>query len=483
MSNRGFAPIVLLIATGITALATLVATHIIKISSASQSQPSSTSSTILVKFKTGISKDKITEIHSQEKTKTKRSIDKLGVQIVELPQGATPSELVDQFKKLPEVEYAEENYLAKATFIPNDPDYSSQWNLAKIDAPSAWDKQQASAGPVAVLDTGIDATHPDLNGEVISGFNYISGDTNTADDNGHGTHVSGIIEAVTNNGTGIASIGYHGTLLPVKVLDSSGSGTYGDIASGIVYATDHGAKVINMSLAGSSSSQTLTDAVNYAKNHGVLPVAAAGNNGNSTPVYPAAIPGVLAVSASTSSDTLASFSNYGSDIFVAAPGTNILSTYKGSYTQLSGTSMAAPHLAGLLALALSSPNQSGLSVTSAVCQTADKVGPYAYNQSGWNQYFGCGRINAGKLFALLSGQTPVASPTPTPTPTPTLKIHGKGKANKADNTSSGAPTLIPETTQQQQQPIPTDSILQNLEKAPDKAIEALENAFSHKKSK
>lgn len=369
------------------------------------------SSTVLVKFKPGISDQAINALHQKLGTKVKRVIQGINVQIVELPANSHVADMVLQFRDRAEVQYVEPNFVVQSFFTPDDPYFGSQWNLQKINAPSAWDISQGGFGPVAVLDTGIDSSHSDLSGEVETGYNFIDDNTNTSDDNGHGTHVAGIIDASTNNGNGIASIGFKGTLLPVKVLDSNGVGTAGDVASGITYATDQGAKIVNLSLGGSSFSQTEQDAINYADQHGVVVVAAAGNNGNNSPVYPAADSGVLAVSASDSSDNLASFSSFGSDIFVSAPGVNITSTYNdGGYAEMSGTSMAAPHLAGLIALALSYKNSTGINIIDAIKQTSDKVGSYSYDANGWNQYFGYGRIDAGKLLTLLSGTT--ASPTP-----------------------------------------------------------------------
>ncbi len=374
-----------------------------------------TSATILVKFRTSVSPQTISAIHQQLGTHVERVIEGINTQIVNVPSTSSVSDILQQFKGRSEVEYAEPNFVAKKSMIPNDPYYSSEWNLQKIDAPKAWDSTQGGYGPIAVVDTGIMSNHSDLSGEVLSGYNFISNTTDTTDDNGHGTHVAGIIAAETNNGNGVASIGFKGSLLPVKVLDSTGTGTYGDVASGITYAVDHGAKIINLSLGGSSQSQTLQDAVTYAVQHGAYVVAAAGNNGNNSPEYPAACSGALAVSATDSNDNLASFSSYGSDIFVSAPGVNITSTYNnGGYAVMSGTSMAAPELSGLLGLAMSYQSSKNQNLLTDVEQTSDKVGSYPYDSNGWNQYFGYGRIDAGKLLTLIAG-----TPTPTATSTPT----------------------------------------------------------------
>lgn len=368
------------------------------------------SSSILVKFKSTASQADIAVIHRQNGAKVRQSIPGIGVQEIALPAGAEVGSSLEQYRSHSQVAYAEPNFVAQRFMTPNDTLYAKQWNLAKINAPTAWDVSQGGYGPIAIVDTGIDASHSDLGGEVSGGYNFVNDTNDTSDDNGHGTHVAGIIAGVTNNSNGVASIGYKGGLMPVKVLDASGSGTYGDVANGIVYATDRGAKIINLSLGGSSASRTLQSAVSYAEQKGVIVVAAAGNNGNNASVYPADYPGVIAVSATTSSDGLASFSSYGSNITVSAPGVGVISTYNnGGYATMSGTSMAAPEVAGLLGLALSHSAISSSMLLGYLEQSADKIGSYPYNASGWNQYFGYGRINAGKLMQLLASNTATAA--------------------------------------------------------------------------
>lgn len=395
-------------------------------------------STILVKFKGNVSEASITKIHQATKTKTKKIISGIKTRIVTIPTNQSTGQMIDKFKAMPEVEYVEPNFIASAFLTPNDSYYSTQWGLPKMSASAAWDSAKGSFGPIAVVDTGILTSHPDLSGEILSGFNFVNDTTNANDDNGHGTHVSGIIGALTNNGIGVSSIGYKSTLIPVKVLDSTGSGTYGDVASGIIFAADKGAKVINMSLGGASSSTTLQNAVNYANNKGVYIVAAEGNSASSTPLYPAACTGVLAVSATDSLDKLATFSSYGKNVFVGAPGVSINSTYlANSYRYLSGTSMSTPQFSGLLELALGYASSTGKTIAKTdmlnlVKSSSDKVGAFPYDESGWNQYFGYGRINAAKLITAISGKVPTPTPTttrsailsktaiPSPTPSPAL---------------------------------------------------------------
>jgi thermitase len=393
------------------------------------------SSSLLVKYKSSVSEAARSKINVGLGGASTRHIKELGVDVVQVTSTESLGETIKKFKARGEVEYAEPNYLAKRFLNPNDTLFTKQWGLQKIDAPKAWDISQGGYSPIAIIDTGIAASQADLSGYVQSGFNFVNDTSNTHDDNGHGTHVAGIVSAASNNGTGVASIGFKGGLLPVKVLDSTGAGTYGDVATGIVYAADKGAKVLNLSLGGSSSSRTLQDAVKYAQSKGSVVVAAAGNNGNSTPVYPAAYPGVIAVSASTQDDTLASFSSYGTHIYVAAPGVSIVSTYNsGGYATLSGTSMAAPTVAGLIGLALSKGATSIPTIVSDLKTTSDKVGSYAYDSNGWNQYFGYGRINAAKLLGVVAtGDTATTPTTPDEEDAdkPTETARDQGQTNRS----------------------------------------------------
>lgn len=421
------------------------------------------STTVVVKLKKGTSQATLDALNQKLGVTQVTSIAPLGAHVVSIPANVNVSDVIKSYQSQGIADYAEQNYLVKSFLTPDDPLYSQEWNLAKIAAPSAWDGSQISSGPIAVIDTGVDAAHADLKGEILPGYNFVANSTDTSDDNGHGTHVAGIIEAATNNGTGVASIGFHGSILPVKVLDSQGTGTYADVANGILYAVDHGAKIINMSLGGPSFSQTLEDAVNYATSHGVIVIAAAGNTGSNSPEYPAALPGVLAVSATDSGDNIASFSSFGSDIFASAPGVNITSTFNnGGYASLSGTSMAAPHLAGLVGLALGYANANHLSLSSSqliddLKKTSDKVGSRPYNTSGWNQYYGYGRIDALKL---LDAIQPIASPSPTPTqttvsPSPTTTTSSPTPTTTETTTASPAPTPSPTTTTPTAKPTPT----------------------------
>ncbi|SNY62822.1 S8 family peptidase [Paractinoplanes atraurantiacus] len=237
-----------------------------------------------------------------------------------------------------------------------DPYRADQWDFAKLKLTTAWQRSTGAGVTVAVIDTGVDAAHPDLAGNVLPGIDYVAGTTGVSTDpNGHGTHVAGTIAALTGNGVGVSAVAPSARILPIRVLGADGTGSMADAASGIVYAADHGAQVINMSLGSTDQLAAVTQAIAYARGKGVTVVAAAGNDAQKgSPVsYPGADPGVIAAAATDSADTVATFSNRGSYVDVAAPGVGILSTVptaKGGYGSMSGTSMASPHVAAVVAL-------------------------------------------------------------------------------------------------------------------------------------
>ena len=391
--------------------------------SAKRDDPNKDSRTILVKFVPNIdakgSIDDEGDVSGGE-LKTK-------VRLVKVKKDSSVDDAIARYSARDDVEYAEANYVASADSpplkTPSDPSYGSQWALAQIHAFDGWSTYPGAYGTpdgtvIAVADTGIDSTHPDLSGQVdtADGAVCLSGTCSSdaaLDDNGHGTHVAGIAAASTDNGVGIAGEAVSSSVMPVKVLDSNGSGTYASIASGIIWAADHGAEVINLSLSGAAYSKTLCDAVSYATSHGAVVVAAAGNDSTSIQEYPAACPGAIGVGATDSNDSLASFSDYGyPDVFVTAPGVSILSTFSGGgYATLSGTSMAAPFVSGLAAL-LRGENtaRTVADVKRIIAATADKVGSSSYggdqfNVCGggcsWNSSFGYGRVNVASALAFV----------------------------------------------------------------------------------
>jgi hypothetical protein len=294
--------------------------------------------------------------------KVKRAIGKIDARVVEVPE-AEVGEAIATLRVDPAVEYVErEVLLERADTIPNDALWSGQWGPKLVRAPKAWDATRGSAAVViAVLDTGVDFGHPDLESAFLAGYDFINNDANPRDDHGHGTAVAGVIAARTHNQRGQAGACWRCSLMPVKVLDASGWGTTSAIASGIIWASDHGARVINMSLGGSGATQTLANAVEYATGKGVVLVAAAGNAGSTTLFFPAAYPDVVSVAATTPSDKLYEWSNRGAWVRLAAPGCNTAPRRGGGYENFCGTSSATPLVSGIAGLALSlapeTPNQ------------------------------------------------------------------------------------------------------------------------------
>jgi len=343
------------------------------------------------------------------------SVRKLGYAHVFTSRSMETEELIAYFRERWNPVYAEPHYLYLANgmkaagqagmkarkeddadaagdvVVPNDLLYSAyQWNLPAIETERGWALTRGSDDIViAVLDTGVQLDHPDLRGRIAEGVNLI-GAGDPEDDVGHGTHVAGIIAATVNNGEGVAGLSWRGRIMPVKVLDSTGSGTTYSVAEGIIWATDHGADVINMSLGNYASAEFLHDAIRYAYDRGVVLVAASGNDNTDQPGYPAAYPEVLAVAATDAGDNKAPYSNYGDYIDVAAPGDAIASTYPGNrYAALSGTSMASPHAAALAGLIKSvNPELTNGEIMDIMRKTAVDLG-----EKGRDVYFGYGRID------------------------------------------------------------------------------------------
>ncbi|MDQ0192614.1 S8 family peptidase [Paenibacillus wynnii] len=285
---------------------------------------------------------------------------------------------------------------------PNDLLFSTyQWNLPAIETELGWRLSKGSNDViVAVVDTGVQANHPDLKGKLLAGYNAITNGSTPDDDVGHGTHVAGIIGALVNNSEGVAGISWYNKILPVKALDNSGAGTTYSVAEGIIWAADNGAKVINLSLGNYADSQFLHDAIRYAYDRDIVIVSAAGNDNTERPGYPAAYPEVLAVAATNASAEKASFSNFGDYIDLTAPGESIASTYPDSqYAALSGTSMASPHVAALAGLVRSlNPDLSNTEVMKLMTDQAIDLGT-----PGQDKYYGWGQIDIFKTLQAAGG--------------------------------------------------------------------------------
>ncbi len=373
-----------------------------------------------------------------------RSVERIAainVERVLVPEGQALETVMAQLRTSPMVKSCELNYrryaFAPLANGPNDYYYQhgDQWWLEAVQADRVWAEQVLPQGAnviVAIIDTGIMLSHPDLSGRLVAGKNFSRSSTADGnDDHGHGTHVAGIAAASTNNSIGIAGVASAPNikLMPVKVLDTNGSGTDTNIANGVIWAANNGAKVLNLSLGGPNANDTLKDAIHYARNLGCLVVVAAGNeavddNGNlDNPVmYPAAYPDVVAVAACDKNGTRAYYSEFGSYVDIAAPGgipsansTSILSTYpSGSFTlptyaYHAGTSMATPVVAGVAAMLFAQDlSRTPEQIENILITTAEKTGSNGY-ADGWNQYLGWGRVNCYKALTRQSTYAPRSS--------------------------------------------------------------------------
>lgn len=351
---------------------------------------------ILVKFHPGTAAAEVAAVHGRKRGHVRKTIEPIGVQVVQVQKG-DELRAVARYRDNHNVLYAEVDGIVRtAALIPNDPRFLEQWGLARVGATAAWGVTQSkNTIRIAILDTGIDAGHGDIFPKVVAARNFTTSNT-VNDRHGHGTHVAGIAAAVTNNHRGIAGMGFNSVLMNAKVLDDRGSGTWSGVANGIIWAADNGAQVINMSLGATSTTtpSALQDAVNFAWARGAVLVAAAGNSNSNALFYPAALDHVIAVGATDRTDARAGFSNFGPWVDVAAPGVDILSTFPrlrrtDRYTLMSGTSMAAPFVAGLAGLVWTTPTwgTNNVAVRNRIEATDDTINT--------DQPIG-GRINAAR---------------------------------------------------------------------------------------
>jgi thermitase len=358
---------------------------------------------LLVKFKLGKNEKGNAEI-KKIGAKVLEKLSKIDISRLSLPKGMTVERAVEVLSKLNIVEFAEPNYIQHTTSGPNDPKYDEQWGLKTIRAYSGWGIHTGRSNTViAIVDTGVDLNHPDLKNKLVKGYNFVEDNDTPMDDDSHGTHCAGIAAASTNNGVGVAGVCPNCSVMPVRVLGSDGSGTTSTVSNGIIYAADHGAAVISMSLGSPSASSTLDDAVKYAAKKGVVIVAAAGNDGVDLPFYPAYLEPCIAVGSTVQyTDERSSFSNYGDWVDIAAPGSSIMSTIPGNYGLKSGTSMAAPFVSGLAALMVSCSHASPDKIRKAMTGSAVPVGDWVSS----------GRIDVPKALEAIGCSAPSSNKTP-----------------------------------------------------------------------
>jgi subtilisin family serine protease len=395
---------------------------------------------ILVRFSAGATSAERERAIASVGGTADRVIDAIGVTRVALPIASRDDQTGLTALRLardPAVVSVEPDSTGSVQFAPNDSLYLTdpsfglgQWGLRKARVDQAWDVTRGSSGViVAVIDTGIDTSHPDLVGVALPGALFLTSPDpqctpvsagSIVDDNGHGTHVAGLIAANANNGQGVAGVAFGVRVLPIKALDCQGSGLLSDVASSVIWAVDHGARIINISLGSSAAQSTLQDAIRYAVARNVLVVTAAGNCGVAStrcgsvnePQYPGAYPEAFAVGATDPNDLRASFSNVNGYVALSAPGSRIWSTTPTypttlsrnnpgttSYAAFSGTSQASPFVAGVAALLLSKdPTLSPTQVADRLRAGADDLGA-----PGVDPEFGAGRVNALRAVGGVAG--------------------------------------------------------------------------------
>jgi thermitase len=356
---------------------------------------------LLVTYEEGASDDAVESLDEEVGAEVGETLPEIDAKLFEFPVvKGEPSEqarehalarIREELERDPAVESVDYNYLYTASFIPGDPNFGEQWGLSTTGFENAWSTTLGSGVSIAIVDSGADVKHEDLKHNIGHTRDLINDDGTVEDPFKHGTHVTGIAAADTDNGIGVAGGCPNCRLFIAKVLDGSGSGTADDVADGIIWGVKNGAKVVNLSFAGKGDSPAVKDAVDYATRRGAIVVAAAGNTSKSRLMYPAAYSNVLAVTATDQHDQLASFSNHGGWVDIAAPGKGILSTMPGGrYAYRSGTSMAAPHVSALAGL-LASEGLDRAEIKGRIFNSAVDLG-----RAGRDPYYGHGRIDAGR---------------------------------------------------------------------------------------
>ena len=391
----------------ISCLSLTVMTCAVSAAFAADTAPQWVKGRILVQPRAGITTEQLNTIVKPHGGKSQSHIHQLNIHVIELPANASEKAVANLLKNHPHIKFAEPDLLLPTNVTANDTYFPNAWHLGKMQAPTAWGTSLGSGITVAVLDTGVDATHPDLAGQLVPGWNVFDNNSDTSDVYGHGTMVAGVVAAASNNGAGVTSMAWNAKVMPVRISDLSGMGNISTIANGLIYAADNGAKVANVSYA-ISGYGTTQSAAQYLKNKGGVTVVSAGNTGavDST----AANDTMITVSATDGNDVLAGWSTFGPMVDVSAPGVGIWTTTRGGgYGAASGTSFASPATAGTVALMMAANNR----LTPANIESLLKSTSADLGTAGWDQYYGAGRVDAGA--AVLAAAAAQASDATAPT--------------------------------------------------------------------
>ncbi|TDP71558.1 MHFG family PEP-CTERM protein [Roseateles toxinivorans] len=366
---------------------------------------------ILVMTRAGLSEKELARILGPHGGKGRR-LGRSDIFIVDLPAQASETAVSTLLAKHPQLKFAELDRRIAPALVTNDPYLGSQWHLSKIGAAAAWDGSQGNGTTIAVLDTGVDGTHPDLTARMVAGWNFYDNNADASDPVGHGTAVAGAAAASSNNAVGVAGVAGLARIMPVRISDPSGYAYWSTVAQGLTWAADQGAKVANISFNGVASSLAVQNAAQYMKNKGGLVVVAAGNNGIDENLTPTST--MIVVSATGQNDLRTSWSSYGGFVTLAAPGQDIWTTTKGGgYQAWWGTSLASPVVAGVVAQMLSAkPTLSNLQQEGLLYASATDLGT-----AGRDPYYGHGRVNAAAAV-----QASLAASPPADTQAPSASI-------------------------------------------------------------
>lgn len=350
---------------------------------------------LLIAPRAGLAADEFENALKPHNGKSRINLKKLNVHIVELPEDADEVKVMRELKKDNRLKYVELDMAVTHDAAVSDPSYSSSWALPKIQTPLAWANANGSGVTIAILDTGVDSTHPDLAPNMVPGWNTYDNNSNTTDVYGHGTMVAGTAAMAANNGMGSAGVAWGAKIMPVRISAPDGNVAYwSTVAQGIYWAADHGAKVVNISYGGVSGSSTVQSAAQYLRNKGGVVVVSAGNTGGLLGY--GASDAMLVAAATDSNDQRASWSSYGSYVDISAPGVSIYTTLRGGgYGNVSGTSFSSPIVAATAALMISANNRlSPADIDQILKSTALDLGA-----AGYDIYYGAGRVDAAKAMA------------------------------------------------------------------------------------